>query len=295
MKNVQVIKYLYFAIFVFICLLLVYRFFITAPINFPVNTTFYAQSGSTLKKISRDLKAESILRSELALQFFAILFGGDKHIVAGDYYFDRPVDVWNVAFRIVLGRLHQKALKITVPEGFSAGDIAKLLSGSLLNFKSEDFLAGAREKEGYLFPDTYFFYPTTTAEEAVKLLSDNFKSQIAPLRGEIKKSGKTEDEIIIMASLIEKESGGPDDKKIISGILWKRIEKSIRLQVDAWSETYDKAGLPDYPISNPGLDSIKAAIYPAPSPYLFYLHEKDGTIHYAKTFEEHRLNIVKYL
>src|SRR3972149_7847077 len=211
MKNVQVIKYLYFAIFVFICLLLVYRFFITAPINFPVNTTFYAQSGSTLTEISRDLKAESIVRSELALQFFAILFGGDKHIVAGDYFFDRPIAVWNVAYRISLGKYHQKALKVTILEGSNVEDMAALPSGVLSNFNKEDFLVKASLKEGYLFPDTYFFYPTMTAEEIIKILSDNFWSQIAPFQSDIKKSGKTLEEIIIMASLIEKESGGPDD------------------------------------------------------------------------------------
>src|SRR3972149_11131022 len=211
MKNIQAIKYSPLAIFIFVGLIFFYYFFFAPPKDFPINSTISIKSGSALTGISRDLKIGHVVRSEPALQFFAILFGGDKHIVAGDYFFDRPIAVWNVAYRISLGKYHQKALKVTILEGSNVEDMAAMLSGLLSNFNKEDFLVKASLKEGYLFPDTYFFYPTMTAEEIIKILSDNFWSQIAPFQSDIKKSGKTLEEIIIMASLIEKESGGPDD------------------------------------------------------------------------------------
>jgi UPF0755 protein len=137
------------------------------------------------------------------------------------------------------------------------------------------------------------------------------------LNEEISKSKRSLKEIIIMASLIEKEARGEEDRFIISGILWKRIEKGIPLQVDApflyilgkeSSEltisdlstnspfnTYRYKGLPPAPIGNPGLESIKASLRPTTSPYLYYLHDKNGNIYYAKTYDEHKQNIKKYL
>ena len=295
MRNDLVIKYSSFIILAFTGLILIYYFLFAPPKNFPVQTIFSIENGSSLAETSQDLKAQELIQSELALQFFAVLFGDDRHIVAGDYVFDQPIAVWEVAYRISLGKLYQKAIKVTIPEGFKVEEIAELLSESLLNFNREDFLAQARSLEGYLFPDTYFLYPTMDPKEVLELMQDNFKSQITPLEREIKKSGHTLSEIVIMASLIEKESGSLEDKAPISGILWKRIEKDIRLQVDAWPPTYEKMGLPESPIANPGIDSIKAALYPAETEYLFYIHGDDGQIYYAKTFDEHRLNIRKYL
>ena len=98
-----------------------------------------------------------------------------------------------------------------------------------------------------------------------------------------------------MASILEKEAKGDNDAPYISGILWKRINIGMALQVDAAPVTYDEAGLPSKPICNPGLVSIKAAINPKNSSYLFYLHDDDGQVHYAEDFSEHRSNIAHYL
>ena len=98
-----------------------------------------------------------------------------------------------------------------------------------------------------------------------------------------------------MASIIEREAKGDSDRGYISGILWNRINKNMPLQVDAALKTYKTKGLPEQPICNPGLEAIKAAIHPVLSNYLYYLHDKNGVIHYAKTFEEHKKNKLKYL
>jgi UPF0755 protein len=98
-----------------------------------------------------------------------------------------------------------------------------------------------------------------------------------------------------MASILEGEANGNLDAPTISGILWKRISLGMPLQVDVDKKTYREKGLPQNPLNNPGLVSIKAAIKPEKSNYLYYLHDKGGIVHYAVTFEEHKQNINKYL
>ena len=126
-------------------------------------------------------------------------------------------------------------------------------------------------------------------------MSNNFNTHILPFKKNILDSGHSLSEIIIMASIIEKEAQGKEDSPIISGILWKRIKLGMYLQVDASKDTYNMKGLPLEPISNPGIIAIKAALYPIESPYLFYLHDKIGQVHFAKTFTEHKKNINLYL
>ena len=184
---------------------------------------------------------------------------------------------------------------MTIPEGFNVTEIADVFVLKLTNFNKEKFLSLTKTQEGYLFPDTYFFFTTDTEVEVLHSMSENFDKKIASIRPEIISSGKKEKDTIIMASIIEKESKGNNDRGIISGILWKRLSIKMPLQVDAVPETYKTKGLPKNPIGNPGLEAIKATIYPQSSPYLYYLHDKDGNIHYARTFTEHKQNIKKYL
>ena len=126
-------------------------------------------------------------------------------------------------------------------------------------------------------------------------MTDNFEKKVSSLKPRIVASGKTEEDIIKMASLIEEEAKGDVDRAIISGILWKRLAIGMPLQVDAVPDTYKTKGLPENPISNPGLKAIEAAIHPENSSFLYYLHDKDGNIHYARSFEEHKTNKRKYL
>ena len=126
-------------------------------------------------------------------------------------------------------------------------------------------------------------------------MSDNFERKIKTVRSDIVSSGKSENAIITMASIIEREAKGDIDRGYISGILWNRINKKMPLQVDASPDTYKVKGLPENPICNPGMEAIKASIHPVLSNYLYYLHDRNGIIHYAKTFEEHKKNKLKYL
>jgi UPF0755 protein len=195
--------------------------------------------------------------------------------------------------RIERQNIRAAEVKVTIPEGFNISNIENTLAFKLPNFKKDKFLLEAEKKEGYLFPDTYFFLNNANENDVIKSMSENFEKKIAPLRPTI--SGKTEREVIVMASIIEKEAKGNADRETISGILWRRIAIGMPLQVDAALETYKTKGLPKNPICNPGLESIKAAISAQSSPYLYYLHDKNGIAHYAITFAEHQANIKKYL
>lgn len=186
-------------------------------------------------------------------------------------------------------------IPVTIPEGYDTSEAADVFASKLTTFDKDRFLLIAKAKEGFLFPDTYYFFKLDNEDDALRLMSANFEKKVAPLRSQIVLTGKTEKEIITMASIIEREAKGDADRSLISGILWKRLSLGMPLQVDAELETYKTKGLPKSPVCNPGLEAIKAAIYPEASNYLYYLHDKDGNIYYARNFEEHKANKLKYL
>ncbi len=288
----KAIFYVFGIIFVLICF---YFLFFSAPGNFPAGQILNIEQGASLRHISKDFQAKHIITSRIAFETFVIFYGGEKHIVPGDYLFENKTSVFEVARRISYGDHHLLPNKVTIPEGFNVSDISNAMSLKLPSFNKDKFLSEAKPKEGYLFPDTYFFFSTANEGDVLKAMSDNFDKKIKPILPEINSSGKSEKDIITMASIIEREAKGDADRGVISGILWNRLSKDMPLQVDAAPETYKTKGLPSSPISNPGLEAIKAAIHPENSPYLFYLHDKNGIIHYAVNFTEHKKNIAKYL
>jgi len=172
--------------------------------------------------------------------------------------------------------------------------------------------------EGYLFPDTYEIKKGEEVGKVIEKMLKNFEKKITPeLKKEIKKQGKTLFQIITMASLLEREAKSYEDKQKIAGILWKRLKNGWKLQVDATLtyilgkpsllltkedlqidspyNTYKYYGLPKGPICNPGIESIKAAIYYKETPFWFYLNTKDGRTLFSKTLKEHNFKRWKYL
>lgn len=257
--------------------------------------TLHVSKGESLADIIKEAKEKKLVRSEDTLKIFITLLGASHKIPIGDYVFRESVSLPTVALRLATGRHGIEPLKITLKEGLTNEDMADVLSGKIATFRRDLFLSDEKSKQGYLFPDTYFFFPMTTTEEILDELTNNFKNRIKPFENDISKSGHSMGDIIVMASLIEKEASGPNDAPIISGILWKRIGKGMPLQVDADRSTYKNAGLPQAPIANPGLVSIKASLYPSESPYLYYIHDKDGDVHFAENYTKHKANIAKYL
>lgn len=242
---------------------------------------------------------------------------GDTRIQSGTYFFREPNSLFIISLRLTNLLFGTKPYRVFIPEGYSNKKISVLLSKTFPNFSQADFLQKTAELEGRLFPDTYYFQRESTVDEIIFELNENWKEQIKSLNQDILLSGRSLDDIMTMASIIERETMTAEDRRLVSGILWKRIEIGMPLQVDATFEyytkyntytvtksvmksdspynTYTNKGLPPTPIANPGLDSIKAAISPTKSDYLYYLTGRDGKMYYAEDFTGHKKNRRLYL
>lgn len=294
-----------------------FSFFLMPPIKFPKDKLITIKEGASLGQASFLLKEENLIRSRKLFEICAMIVGGDKRIIAGQYLFKDPTHACTIAFRITRGISGVPSVRVTIPEGMSNKEIVAVLMKRLPNFDETLFVESARSKEGYLFPDTYFFSAVANAQDVVTAMSANFEKKIAPLASAVGSSGHSLRDIVVMASILEKETKTEEDMELVSGILWKRIKLGMPLQVDATflyllgkksSEvtqadlkmksaynTYRNKGLPGGPIGNPGIAAIRAAIRPKDSPYLYYLSDDKGAMHYAKTFVEHVANKRKYL
>lgn len=294
-----------------------YRLFFTAPSHFSAGTVVKIENGASAVEVATTLADAGIIRDPQLLRLTLRLSGGSSHIQPGPYLFSSPQNVFTVARRLVVGDFGLPPVRVTFPEGETARDIAKRVHGAFPDISSFDFLSEAQPYEGYLFPDTYIFLPSANADAVVKTMRANFNEKIAPLLAEVNTSGHPLSDIVIMASLIEREARTLAVKRIIAGILWNRLELGMPLQVDAvfgyiygrdtYSPTFDDLkvdspyntythkGLPPGPISNPGLDSLDAALHPTKTDYLYYLTGRDGVMHYATTYAGHQANQRKFL
>jgi len=287
------------------------------PRSLPAETLLIVEDGVTLSDISVQLKKEGVIRSPLTLILLVKLLGGERSIQTGGYFFGDPASPINIAHRLTHGDFGIEPVRITIFEGTSSREMAVLLEEQLVGFDKEDFLNRTEDLEGYLFPDTYFFLPGTSSRQIVKDMRDNFDMQIATIQEEIDAQDIPLEELLVMASLIEKEAYKQKDRQLISGVLWNRIEIDMALQVDAVFEyiidkntyevtledlkvespynTYQNKGLPPGPITNPGLNAIKAALNPTPNDYLFYLADREGNTYYSETFEGHKVNKARHI
>lgn len=270
-----------------------YVWFIVPPFSFPSNSVVIVPEGIGLYTLAEKLREDKVIRFPFWFRVAAIVLGGERDMKAGQYLMSGPQNVFVIAWRVFHGDYGVETIKLTIPEGFTVRDISLLFDQRFPFFNHADFVALA--PEGYLFPDTYFVPMTATASSTITLLHDNFTRKIAPNMPAIESSGKTLAEIITMASIIESEAKTLKDREIISGILWKRLKLGIPLQVDSDPGTYKHLGFPPQPISNPGLESIGAALHPATTSFLFFLTGDDGMMHYSRTFDEHVAQKLKYI
>lgn len=268
---------------------------ILPPAAFPKGRIIRIQKGMTVAEVANYLEEKKVVQSELLFTALVKVLPGDPKIIAGDYMLGRRLTIFEVMYRLLTGSYDIEPIRVLIPEGAKVTDISIILSKRLPEFKQKEFLLLASTSEGYLFPDTYFFLPTASTSALIEEMHENFNRHIDPLRLAIFKSKRSLDEIIKMASILEKEAHIYADREMISGILWKRYDENVRLQVDVATETYKKSGLPVKPIANPGLAAIKASLEPVESEYWFYLADRKGVTHYAVTYKEHLKNIAKYL
>jgi UPF0755 protein len=199
----------------------------------------------------------------------------------------------------VQGKPNLPLLSITIPEGSTSFEIASIVAKALPSISVDIFgeTISKYNADGKLFPSTYFLLPSYSAEDIVKIMVETFSKKMATL-GVVTKINpplKDENDVLVLASILEGEAKSQDDMKIVAGILIKRLTIGMPLQVDVAKVTYKNKGLPAMPINNPGLTAIDAALHPTTSEYLYYITGDDGSMHYSKTFEEHKKNIKKYL
>ena len=302
-----------------VLIFLFYFVTLSAPLDFPSGSLLKIEKGKSTINIAKDLKSHHIVRSALIFWLIAKLYGGAHAVVAGEYFFPGEENVFTVARRLSSGDYELTPVKVTIPEGATARNIQELLEQKIADFDSKMFLETAQPKEGYLFPDTYFFLPGVDPQEVVYALLENFKNKttIPEVKNAITTFNKPLSDVVIMASLLEKEAPKIKDKRIVAGILWNRIAIGMPLQVDAVFpyiigvnslqltreqlktdspyNTYLHKGLPPGPIANPGLDSIIAAVTPTKTNYVFYLSDMQGNFHFCVTYACQLANQRRYL
>ena len=287
------------------------------PNRFPTGTIITIEPGETAISIARKFKESGVVRSKILLNNIVVYLGGERGIVSGEYVFSDKLNVLEIAKRITNGKFGILPRKVTIPEGLSSYEIAEILATKVNSFNKEEFLNLAVPKEGYLFPDTYYFLSNVKAVDIFSRLRSTFNSKISTLDEEINDFHQPLDKVIIMASILEEEARLTETRQIVAGILWKRLKNDMPLQVDGTFKyingkgsadltvddlnidspynTYKYKGLPPTPVSNPGLDAIKSAITPIETDYVYFLTDNDGNMRYAKTLEEHVVNKRKYL
>ncbi len=290
---------------------------IPPPENFPVNQAIEITPGSSVASITKVLAENHVVQSDDVLYFILTWNYDPSQIKASVYVFDRPLNTFEVAKRLLEGDFTSNLVSFTHVEGERASDIAPRAAALLPNFDEADFLAQGTPLEGVLFPETYRIPVTYTAEELITLMQEMYEQVVAPLRPAIASSTLTEKQVIILASIIEREANTPESMKMVSGILQNRLAIDMPLQADASIEyvldkplqeltpadlkidspynTYTNRGLPPTPIGNPGKAAIEAVLYPTDTDDLFYITDTEGNFHYARTYSEHQINIKQYL
>lgn len=276
-----------------------YSLIISIPTNFPVGKNFTVEENETLKSMSIRLEKNHYVNSALLFRSFISLRGHDRDIKAGGYIFDEPYGLGNIIEKFVTGHPDVPLVSVTIPEGSTLNEIAFLVHKAIPAIQIEMFVAQAEEKglAGRLFPSTYFLLPSSTTDTIIKIMQSTFETKYDIfVRGlVIPKPLVDTNQVVSLAAILEGEAKTKEDMEIVAGILLARLQKGIALQVDTAPETYKKKGLPLIPINNPGEVAISAVFNATTSPYFYYITGKDGLMHYAKTFEEHKKNIQKYL
>lgn len=302
-----------------------YRREMRAPSTASETVAFSVSSGEKTKQIAAELSQKHLIRSKAFFLLYLDLHNLRSHLQTGDYKLKTTYTTPEIADILAGGKVATG--KLIVPEGYTLAQIRQLaiakgikpddFDKALTASYPETFLAGRTitSLEGYLFPDTYDVSSSTSAQDLIgRMLADFDQRVTSDLRQQFKSEGLTLDQGVTLASMVEKEVASPADQPIVAGIFMKRLkagqplqsdatviyasnlaQTSFNLNIDSPYNTYQHAGLPVGPIASPGLSAIRAAANPATTEYLYFIADKNGAIHYAKTFLEHQANVAKYL
>jgi len=277
-------------------------------------------TGSGFLQIAEILTREGIVRNRVFFYSLAVIKRAIRTIRAGEYEFSTSMTPLEVINKLIRGEI--KIYRVTIPEDFSLKEIAERLAYYKLIHEEdffdlaedEDFLQSlnieAASLEGYLFPDTYFFNRSTSTRQILRTMVNRFWKKVTPeMIAKAKSKGFNLHEFVTFASIVGRESGNSEEKPLIAAVFANRMKKKMPLQSDPTAvydlenfngkilrshlkrkspyNTYIIVGLPPGPIANPGIDSLKAALDPAPVDYLYFVSKRDGSHFFSSSLTEH--------
>ncbi len=290
-------------------------------------------AGASTNDIAAQLKQAGLIRSRTGFRVLIAIERADGRLRAGEYQFGPNLSMRGIIDRMVRGQV--VTYPFTIPEGFTVAQIADLLARkgfadavklkSILSNVTVPFTYAVKNKvikqpyEGYLFPDTYQYYKGMTEEALVAAMLSRFQANFGPdLQARAAELKMTIPEVVTLASIIEREARVPEERALISAVYHNRLKLGMKLdadptvryaldkpgdivtfkdlEVNSPYNTYKNAGLPPGPIANPGLASIRAALFPADVPYLYFVAKNDGTgaHEFSRTLAEHLRAVQKY-
>jgi UPF0755 protein len=309
----------------FLVLFVLTGFIFIPPFFFPgsdIDVPVYSKT--TAREIARSLEEKGILHFAFPFRVLAKLTHADRKLKAGLYRLNPRMSLWEVLTTLSEGKSELLALK--VPEGYTTDQIAQELEKMKVMTVS-DFMKTAQDTqtlkklgvsgptaEGFLFPETYRVPVGASSQALVELMVRQFFDSVgSDFEDRCRQRGLTPYQAVILASIVEREAQKADERPIVAGIMYNRLHKKMRLEVNAtlnyvlenkraWLtndqintqspyNTYQHRGLPPTPICNPGLASLQAVLDPADVPYLYYVAKGDGSQLFAATFEEHQKNV----
>lgn len=306
-KIKKVITSIIFIIFIVFILLIVFQ--VTKEDKV---VEVFIPKGSSPHKIAKILKDSDVIFSQKLFMSLIKFYGYSTKLQAGLYDFNKKDSLNTIIEKIKKGE--SKNIKVTIPEGFNIKQIAKVLAENKI-CDEEKFIGLAAEQnmEGFLFPNTYFLLPQMTEQEVIKVMNDEFNRYWTKEREErLKQIDKPKRDVIILASIVEKEAIADRERPIIAGIFLNRLAKGMRLEscstvlyamginkerlsfedlkFDSPYNTYRHKGLPPGPICNPGAKAIDAVLYPEATDSLYFVSKGNGTHYFSSTFEQHIKN-----
>ena len=272
--------------------------------------------GANTKIVAQELKKSGVIDSELLFRLVTRLNSADKNLKAGEYQFMPKVSVLQVMEKIARGEVYYR--KITIPEGLTVGQIMYLIS----NYPGLSGEISLDVKEGELLPETYSF-ELDAPRDSIILQAQNAMDKIKQVIWDNREEGlpyKNINDMMTMASIIEKETAVPDERAVVASVFVNRLHKRMRLQtdpsviyaltegefelkrplrkndlnIDSPYNTYRNYGLPPHPICNPGVEAMEAAAHPDKTDYLYFVADGEGGHNFAKSLNEHNRNVRKW-
>ncbi len=288
---------------------------------------FLVPDGATLPTVSRALEEAGLVRRAWAFRGLARYEGVGGKLRAGEYALRASMRPDEILQRLVRGQVRTHPL--VIPEGLTAAEIAERVAGAGFG-SAEDFLRVVHDSdlvaqlglegdslEGYLFPETYRFARGVPARSIVLDMVGEFRRAWEPLASRAAERGQSQREVVILASIVEKETAVPEERPMIAAVFLNRLARGIRLETDPAViygipgfdgnlrrvhledesnpyNTYRIAGLPPGPIANPGAGALRAVVEPAETDALFFVSRNDGTHHFSRTYAEHARAVDRY-